>query len=321
MAELFTSKYGLVEQAKRLDANGDLAQIVECLNREMGMILQEAPWLMSNDVWVNKTTRRASLNAGTKRALNQRITASVSRTTEIMDTIINIEDYCEPDAMYIDSMPNIDIARAQEIDAFVEGMGQTLVSEIIYGADEADSMYGIEARLATVDGRFVIDGGGTGSDLTSILVVNWSPTMAHLIYPKNMEGFGIQHDDKGRVTSETSDGKMEVYRDHFKVRCGFVVRHPRAIGRLANIEVSGTDNTFDENDLIALTNNVKRGAGSRIYVNDTMITQMQIRSKDQSNRFFTQGGDMAGAPPLYFNRIPIRVIDREILVNTEDAIS
>lgn len=319
------SKYSLVEQAKRIDPSGKMALIAEVLNRETGMILSHAPWYPSNDIWTNKTTRRASLPTGSKRKLNQRITQSVSRTTEIMDVIETIEDYCDVDVAMVDSMPSPATFRSGEVDAFIEGLGQTVVSDLLYNDSNADpdGMHGLAARLGTLDGRFVIGGSGTGSDLSSVYAVTWGQDTAHLIYPKNMMAtLGVQHTDKGQVTSETSDGLMEVYRDHFVIRCGLVVRHPRAIGRYANIETSGTSNTFYEDNLITVLNNMKTGPGTRLYVNETILTQMQIREKDKSNVYFTPGGNaLSGEPPMYFQGVPIYKIDREILLNTESAIS
>lgn len=320
-----TSTYSLVEQAKRIDPSGRQAQIAEVLNRRTGQILTEAPWMPSNDIWTNKTTRRASLPTGSRRRLNQRISQSVSRTTEVMDVIEQIEDYCDVDAALVASMPSPGMFRSGEVDAFIEGLGQTVASDILYGDSNTnpDSMHGLAARMDAADARFVIDGGGTGSDVTSIYVATWGPTSAYLIYPKNMAAtLGVQHTDKGVVTSETASGLIEVQRDHFVIRCGLVVRDPRAIGRYANIEVSGGSNEFDEDNLITLVNNMTKGPGTRIYCNEVMLTKMQIRLKDKNNVNFAPGGNaLSGEPPLYFQGIPIRVIDREILLNTETAIS
>jgi hypothetical protein len=320
-----TSNYSLVEQAKRIDPSGNQALIAEVLNRKMGMILKEAPWMPSNDVWTNKTTRRGSLPTGSRRKLNARVTQSVSRTTEVMDVIEQLEDYCDVDAALVNSMPSPALFLAGEVDAFTEGLGQTITSDILYANNgvDPDSMHGIAPRLGALDGRFVIDGGGDGSNVTSVYVVNWGQTSAFLIYPKNMAvTLGVQVEDKGQVTSELSTGLMEVFRSHFIIRCGLVIRDPRSIGRIANIEATGADNTFDEDGLITLLNNMNTGAGTRIYVNETILTQMQIRCKDKSNVNFTPGGDaLSGAPPLYFNQIPIRPMSREILLNTEDAIA
>ena len=321
-----TSNYSLVEQAKRIDPDGDQARIAEVLNRKMGGILSEAPWMPSNDIWTNKTTRRASLPSGSRRRINQRVSASVSRTTEVLDVIENLEDYIDVDAMIVDSMPSPAMFRSGEVDAFTEGLGQTIVSDIIYADSDADSeaMHGLAPRMDTLDGRFVIGEGGSGSDVTSIYAVSWGVNSAHLIYPKNMSAqLGIQHADKGQITSETSAGLQEVYRDHFQIRCGMVIRDPRAIGRLANIETAGASNTFDEDNLIKLLNNMNVNEGTRLYVNETILTQMQIRLKDKNNVNYTQdsGDGLSGMPPMRFQGIPIRKIDREILVNTETAIS
>lgn len=320
-----TSTYSLVEQAKRIDPSGAQAQIAEVLNRKTGEILTDAPWLPSNDVWTNKTTRRASLPKGSRRRLNQRIASSVSRTSEVMDVIENIEDWCEVDALLVDSMPSPAVFRSGEVDAFIEGLGQTLVSDILYGNSgvDPDSMHGLAPRLGTLDARFVIGASGTGSDVTSIYVVTWGQPTAYLIYPKNMAAtLGVLHEDEGKLTSETSAGKMQVYRDHFAVRAGLVVRNPRAVGRVANIETAGTTNTFDEDHLITLLNNMETGPGTRIYFNETIATQAQIRMKDKTNVNWTPGGNaLSGDPILYFQGVPCRKIAREILLNTETAIS
>ena len=324
---VYTSNYSWVEQAKRIDPSGAQAQIVEVLNRKAGGIFAEAPMMPSNDIWTNKTTRRGSLPSGSRRKLNQRITASVSRTTEINDVIEMIEDYCDVDKALVDSNPSPAIFRAGEVRAFQEGLGQTIVSDLLY-ADanfDPDAMHGLAARMGTLDGRFVIGSGGAGNDLTSIYVVNWGRDSCHLIHPKNMmDTAGVKHTDKGQVTSETTDGLMEIYRDHYVVRVGMVVRNPRAIGRLANIEQRSVGaNMFDEDDLIELTNNLDLGPGARIYANETILTQMQIRMKDKNNIYYTpEGGNgLSGQPSISFNSIPIRRIDRELLLNTEAVIT
>ena len=115
---------------------------------------------------------------------------------------------------------------------------------------------------------------------------------------------------------------MLVYRDHFQIRLGLVVRHPRAIGRVANIEQESVGaNTFNEDDLITLLNNMETGPGTRIYMNETSATQGQIRLKDKGNRFWTDDKALSGEPFLRFSNVPVRKFAREVLLNTEDAIS
>lgn len=323
------SAYSLVEQAKRLDPDGKISIIVEALNLEMGGILEEWPWKPSNDVWTNKTVRRASLPAGTWRKLNTGVATENSKVTELLDVIGMLETYAEYDKEYINSFPSPAIARMDEARAFLEGLGQTLVSKLLYGNANADpdQLHGLAPRLATTDGKYVIDGGGTGSDVTSIYVVTPGVNECHLIYPKNSPTLGIQHTDLGEVTltdtttTAPSNSQYQGYRDHFQVKCGFVVKNAKCIGRVANIETAGATNTFDEDDLIKLLNYMKKNAATRIYCNQTIMTQAEIKLKDKTNVNWSAEEGLGGLPFLKFRGIPVRMIDEQILLNTEAAIT
>ena len=323
------SKYGLLEQAKRIDPDGKLSTIVEYLNRKMGDILNEVPWMPSNDVWTNKTLRRGNLPTGTWRKMNTGVATEVSRTTEVLDVIGMLESYAEYDKEYIDNMPSPAQSRMDEAGAFIEGLGQTLVSTILYGNANADpdKMHGLAPRLATIDSEFVFGAGGTGSDTTSIFVVTWDKLKAFLCYPKNSPSLGIKHEDLGVVTitdattAAPATSQYQGYRDHFQVKCGLVIRDPRAIGRVANIETAGATNLFDEDDMIALLNEMETGPGTKIYCNQTIKTQAEIALKDKTNVNWTVEAGLGGTPFLKFQGIPVRMIDKRILLNTETAIS
>ncbi len=325
------SKYSLIEQAKRINPDGTQAVIAEILNYENPMLL-DAPWLASNDIWTNKSLRRASLPTGSWRKMNGGVATEVSRTTEIMDVIGMLETYCETDKEYIDNQPDAKQARMDEARAFIEGLGQTLGSAMLYGnaLTTPEKMHGLAPRLATIDSQYIIGQSGTGSDVTSIYIVTWGRSSVHLIYPKNGDAqLGIKHKDLGEVTISSSTtavasaAQYQGYRDHFQVKCGLVVKDPRCMGRLANIETSGASNLFDEDNLIKILNRMKTNEGTRIYCNDTVLSQMQIKLKDKNNVNYSsgQGNGLSGEVPIYFQGIPVRKIAREILLNTEDAIS
>jgi hypothetical protein len=323
------SKYSLLEQAKRIDPNGSQAQIAEILNFENEM-LYDAPWLPSNDIWTNKTTRRALLPNGTWRKLNSGVATEVAKVDEILDVIGMLETYSETDKEYIDNMPDPRQARMDEAQAFIEGLGQTLGSAMLYGNSSVtpEEMTGFAPRLNTVDSQYIFDAGGSGTDTTSIYIVTWGRTKVYMIYPKNsVAQLGVKHADLGQVTIAGtnvttvlhSTNQYEGYRDHFQVKCGLVVKDPRCIGRIANIEVTGTSNIFDEDDLIKCLNRMKTNADTRMYVNDSVLSQMQIALKDKNNVNYTpgQGNGLSGEPPIYFQGVPVRKIAREILINTE----
>lgn len=321
--------YSLVEQLKQIAPDGSQMKVVEALALEMGMILEEAPWMPSNDVWTHKSLLEANRPAGTWRKMNQGVPTEVRRTTERLDVIGMLETYSECDKAFADKQPSPEVYRMGVAKSFLRGLGKTLVDKIIYGNANADpdQMHGFKPRLDTLDGDFVIDGGGTGSDLTSIYVVTWDPEFVHLIYSKNTPGMGVIHTNLGEVTltdattSAPNTSQFQGYRDHFKVECGLVVANDKYIGRVANIETAGATNTFDEDDLITLLGNMTVTAMTRIYMNQTIMTQGRIKLKDKLNINWSADQGLSGQPLLRFDGIPVRKIDKQILLNTESAVT
>jgi len=74
------------------------------------------------------------------------------------------------------------------------------------------------------------------------------------------------------------------------------VKHPKAIGRVANIEASGSTNIFDEDNLITLLNRLVVNENTRIYCNATVMTQAEIRLKDKSNVNWSTEQGLGGVP-------------------------
>jgi len=313
----------LLELAKRKDPNGELAAIAEVL-AEDNEILLDAPWVEANDTFSHKITRRMSLPSGSWRKLNSGVSTEASRTIEVVETIGMLETYSEVDKDLADAAPNPAKFRMDEAAAFLEGLSQTLAATVIYGnaSTTPEAFNGLAVRMAALAASDnVIGAGGTGSDVTSIYVVQWGPSRVFLTYPKNSPNMGVKHRDLGEVTLEDANGNYyQGYRDHFQVKVGLVVKDDRCIGRIANIESSGSSNTFDEDDLITLLNRMPQsGKGAVIYCNSTIKTQMEIALKDKANVNFTTDNGLGGVPVLYFRGVPVRKVDQ--ILDTESAIS
>lgn len=319
------SQLTLVEVAKRIDPNGEQAAIAEVLAQE-NEILMDAPWVQANDTFSHKCTRRTSLPSGSWRQLNAGVAAEASRTVEVMETIGSLETYSENDKLLIDSFPDAKQARNDENQGFLEGLAQTLASAVIYGntTTTPEKFDGLAVRMGALAAtQNVIGQGGSGGDTTSIFIVQWGINKVFMCYPKGSPNAGIEHRDLGEETKVASDGTMhQVYRDWFGVRCGLVVKDSRCIARLANIESAGTANTVDEDNLIKLLNRMPgAGRGASIYVNETILSQMEIALKDKTNVNYVagKGEGLAGEPVLYFRQSPVRRVDQ--IVNTETAVS
>jgi hypothetical protein len=321
MADVVDNRLGLVEVVKRHDPNGNLATIAEVLN-ETNMILSDIVWKEGNDIWSNKTVRRSSLPTGTWRKFNQGVAIESSGTIELVDTIGLLESRSENDVEIINSFSDPKQARMDEAAPFVEGMGQEMVATLFYGNSltAPEEFTGLAPRMAALAASTnVINEGGSGGDTTSIYVVTWSPLTAFCAYPRNSAA-GLDHQDLGEVDAwDSNSRKFRAFADLFKWKCGLVVKHPRAIARLANIEVSGSTNTFDEDNLITLINRMVTGPGTRIYCNTDVITQMEIRVKDKNNVYYSKEDGLAPGFGLRFKGFPVRKVDQ--ILNTETAVA
>lgn len=316
-----TAQLTLTELANRTDPKGNLAVVAEVLSRN-NAILHDAPWVEANGTFEHKYTRRLSLPSGSWRRLNEGVATEASQTIPVSEVLGFLETYSEVDKALVDSAPNPQAFRMLEAKAFIEGMSQTLAAALFYSNAGVDpeKITGLAPRLNDTGQDNVMSAGGSGSDTTSIYVVQWGEDKAHLFYPRGAKNFGVQHNDKGQQTLTDANGKKyEGYRDHFEVRVGMAVRDDRCIARLADIETSGSTNTFDEDLLIELLNAMPNdGAGSVIYVNRTIKTQMEIRLKDKANVNFTTDNGLGGVPVLSFKGIPVKKVDA--ILNTESAI-
>ena len=315
----------LVEVAKRKDPDGNMATIAEVLN-ETNEVIQDMVWREANDTFSNKTVRRASLPTGSWRKLNQGVATEASKTVEMVDQIGLLETWAQNDIEIINAYPNPKQARNDEAMAFVEGLGQTMAATFFYGnaSTTPEKFTGLAPRLDSISATTnVLNEGGTvagsNSDLCSIFVVDWGPATVHMIYPKNSIA-GLEHEDKGIDIVRDSSGNMyDAYVDKFVWKAGLVVRNHKSIGRIANIESTGASNLFDEDNLITLLNRMTQGAGRRIYCNETVMTQMEIRLKDKTNVNLTKVDGLAPGPVLLFKGVPVRKCDQ--LLTTEEAVS
>jgi len=332
MAELTRNKLTLFDLAKRADPNGDTADIVEVL-AEDNEIVQDAVWTEGNDTFSNLSTQRSSLPSGTWRRINRGAGTEVSDTRQIVDTLGMLVSYSECDVTLAQAAPNPKAFRMSEASAFLEGLGQTLAEAMIYANGQLDPEQptGLAPRLASLSGsgtskNTVLGCSGTGSDLTSVYLVNWGLESVFMFYPRNQANLGIVHKDLGEVTLEEFDSsgaatgrKYQGYRDYFEVKAGMAVKNPRCIGRVCNIETSGSSNLWSDDTMLSVMNRMKkRGMGSNAYCNATVLDQIDQAVKDKTNVSFTSK-EVFGVEVQAFRGVPIRRVDQ--ILDTEAQVS
>lgn len=333
MTVLATNNPTLLDVSRRLDPNGSISTIVELLNATNDVItdmsVQEG-----NLPTGNKTTVRTGLPLPTWRKLYGGVQPTKSTTAQVTDSCGMLEAYAEVDKALADLNGNTAAFRLTEDSAHIEAMSQQMAQTLFYGNEgtQPEAFTGLAPRynsLAAQNADNIIDGGGTGSDNTSIWLCIWGPRTGFGIYPKGSKG-GLQMQDKGQVTIENVDGaggRMEGYRTHYRWDLGLTIRDWRYFVRIPNIDVSaltvdGTPaNRADArmeliNKMIQASERIPNFGGGRAvwYVNRTIRESLRlgILAKVANNLSWET---VEGKRVMTFDDIPVRRTDA--LVNTE----
>lgn len=288
-------------------------------------IFRDMPMVASNQIMSNIGSRESYLPTPGTRRFNEGVSLTASHNTPFNDPIAMVEDYSQVDyALWkIQNDPNA--WRQQKDAAKIEAMGQKAEDLIIYGNIGTDpgAINGLCTRFNSLTTRpngsttypyNVVSAGGSGGSTTSVLVIQWGPGKVYGIYPKNLPA-GLQVEDLGRDTANTNTlaapKYMEVLRSHFALNMGITVEDERCVQRLANIEVSGTLNIFDEDKLITLIGNLPDGGaapGTVIYCTRSILTQLNIAAKDKANVYY-QPDNVWGGNVTMFRGIPVRLAE------------
>jgi hypothetical protein len=330
MTVLNQTNLSFADWAKRVDENGKVPYIVEILS-QANELMEDAIVKESNGATSHRTTIRSGLPAGTWRRLNYGVQPEKSTTVQVDDSIGMLETYSETDKSLADLNGNVKEFRLSEDVAFIEGLGQTFASTLIYGdtAIDAEKFMGFSPRFSSTsatNGGQIISGGGTESANTSIWLITWDDNICHLIFPKGQKA-GLESNDKGQVTKEhATKGTYEIYRTHFKWDVGLSVRDWRFIVRIANIDVGDlTKNAASGADLIDLMAQAiellhTQGRGKQVfYCNKTIKSYLrrQIANKVAASTLMME--NVGGKHVMTFDGIPVRRVDA--ILSTEAVVS
>lgn len=329
MASLGGSVLTLADAAKRQDPSGKTSAIVEVLSQD-NSIVADSLWLEGNLVTGHKTTVRTGLPTVYWRNLNEPVPTSKSTTAQVTEACGMMEAWSECDVALAKLGGDVNAFRFSEARPFMEAMRQEFASTFFYGNSSTapEEFNGLATRyssLSAANGQNIVSGGGAGSDNSSIWFIVWSGETVHGIYPKGSMA-GLQHEDLGIETKESSSGLMRVYRDQFQWHCGAVVKDWRYAVRIANIDISNLTGESSAADIIKLMikayhriPNFNAGRAA-IYMNRTVhqMLDIQMRSDVQVGGGLTYE-NVDGKPVMRFRGIPIRREDA--LTETESTVS
>lgn len=327
MATIGTTALTLIDWSKRLDPDGNTADLVELLNTT-NPILTDAAVVEGNLPTGHRTTVRTGLPSVAWRLLNYGIQPSKSTTVQVDDTAGMLEGYSQVDKSLADLNGNSAAFRLSEDRAFIESMSQEMASTIWYGntATDPKKFLGLSPRYASLSAANadnIIDAGGSGTDNCSIWLITWSDQATHLIFPKGSRA-GLQSRDLGEQTLiDAAGGLYQGYRSHYKWDVGLSMRDWRYNVRICNVDVSdlsgGSPANITKLMVRALHLLPSEGLGNSVfYVNRTVSTWLDIQMMTTTNVNLTLA-EAAGKPVMTFRGVPIRRSDA--LLNTEARVT
>lgn len=308
----------LADWGKRIDPNGKVDKIIELLS-QTNPILQDMPFVEGNLPTGHRTTVRTGLPSATWRLLNYGVKQSKSTTVQVTDSCGMLETYSEVDKSLADLNGNTAEFRLSEDRAFIEAMNQQMAQTLFYGDTSVNpqQFMGLSSRYSSLsagNAQNIIDGGGTGTDNTSIWLVVWGENTVHGIFPKGQKA-GLQMEDKGQETLfDANGGRYEGYRTHYKWDNGLSLRDWRYVVRIANIDVSDLSVPGSAANIVSLMVKAlhripNRGMGKPVfYMNRTVAQALDLQSLDKASLALTVK-ETEGEWWTAFRGIPIRETD------------
>lgn len=249
----------LLDFQKELGSKGDMLPVAETLDQS-NEILQDAHVTPSNAMLGHTTEFRLGLPAITVGAFNQGIPASKETAEQHEETIATFTTRVEVDLEFRRKLGDAKFQQKKmnRGRAVAEAFSQFVAGKLLYGsvtgAGGLATFDGFITRMPNLQqprpgpsgtGSQVLSNGiVSGGDGTSILIIDWHPTMGcHLIYPEGSASAGlvakvIGDDEIGLPVNDADGNSFQAAVTEYRWDVGIAVEDPRRMGRIANIDIN-----------------------------------------------------------------------------------
>lgn len=330
--------YTLADYSKSLDPKGGIGQQIKLLS-QTNAVVRDIPFEEGNlDTGMQVIVETAYPDVVYK-MLNAGVVPSVGSQAQFNEQCGMAVSWMKLDRDLANRGGNGPAYRMSKWPKYMASMAQTYANRLFYGnvVSEPAAFTGIMPRYSSLsagNAQNVIDAGGTGSDNTSIVLVEWGDQKVVGIYPKGTK-VGLQHFDHGLQIDQNTNGVPgalnNFFFDEWQWFHGLCVYDWRCIGRIANIGVSdllGNEaaqaNLIDQLEhavsLLPSTEDDETPGGKRvIYMNRTIARFLRKQTREEVGA----GGGLTyenvnGKRILMFGDVPVRIVDQ--LVNTESRV-
>ncbi len=319
----------LLDNVKRTDPNGAIAQVVELLTKK-NPILEDAVWKMGNIETGERVTSRTGIPGIAWRRLNEGVAPSKSVTDQYDETCGMLSGMSVVDVEVAKLNGNEASFRASEDTAFLQAFNNEISTGLFYHStlSAPEKFNGLTPRFNSSTatwGNQVILGGGSSAN-TSIWLVAWSPQTVYGIYPRGSVG-GLQPKDLGEQIWDDGTGKKFIaYVMQWMWKCGLVVKDARYVSRICNIASGSlTSDASSGAKLIELMvqayHKLYDTTTGRLawYCNRTVGTYLHLQAMNAVKNSTLTIEMVGGKPITYFLGVPIRETDA--ITNSEATVT
>lgn len=330
-----------------------MADVAKSKNKQIGKVaevlvqanpmLNDIPYMQMNEGTIHKEDIRSGLPAVYYRKANQAIPASKTTTEERVFSAAHFESKSQIDAAVAKrgGIDRIAYNRWNQAQGHIQAHAQEHANLVIYGSPvdsnlKTAGLWDVYSTLNTSEPTHnqIIDGGGTGSDLMSILLVFWGERSIFGVYPAGTQA-GLKRTDRSaggkevQITATDSDGNPGTFwgfEEQFEIDHGLVVKDYRQACRIANIDPALLLSGVGAADLIDLMisatykiDSLENGKGVW-YMNRTAqaFLHKHALTKVGAGAGLTFD-NYEGKPILNFLGLPIRRSDAMLM--TEDEVT
>lgn len=347
MTTLTPGVFTYAEWAQRMDPTGRISTLVNLMSQENG-ILADAMAVECQSGNAFEFTQVVGLPSPTRRAYNQGINPGMASATKQVQTCVEYDDLSTIDDSLARLGGNLAALRAQEDALHMEGMSQTVASDLFYGNNTTNptqftglsNIYNTVTTTTSAIANNVINCGGTASSNASMWLLTWGPKHIHTLFPKGIPA-GMQHVDRGLQNTYDASSKLFLaWQTWLQWNIGLAIHDWRFGVRACNIDVTlfGGGSAANLIGILAAMvykppvmpagvapvqtsddpTNVQMGTRSAIYVNRTVYLALDLQAQDKSNLLLNMR-EWDGHVVLSYRGVPIRVVDK--LSNAETLVS
>lgn len=345
MATITPGLFTYTEWAMRMDSSGKIADLVDLLSQNNG-ILEDMLAVECQSGNSFEFTQVVELPTPSRRAYNQGVQRTMAAVAKQLQTCAEYSDWSVIDDSLARLNGNLAELRATEDALHMEGMSQTVASDLFYANRatnvlEFTGFFNIYNTVSTTTSQIannVIDCGGTQSTNASMFLATWGPKHLHAIFPKGIPA-GMQHVDMGKLPiTDSNSNEFLAWRTWLQWNIGICIHDWRFGVRAANIDVTlfGGGSAASLIEILAAMvykppvmpagvapvqtsdapDKVTMGR-SAIYLNRTLYLALDLQAQNKTNLLLKMD-EWDGHVVLTYRGIPLRVVDA--LTNAETRV-